>query len=395
MWINEPRAQRVLAERDLDGLFAATNIPNVFYLSGVWRRQDIAAIVTRDAVTAPWLVIPRGEVDYMVDTVPPAGVVTYGTFFRVMEDNVPLTEREQRIREIGIDLEPVKDFFEGIVRTLENAGLDRSRLGYDERGLDPALAERLKERLPHLELVPAMSAFREIRMVKSAAEIERMTEAVRVTEQSIYEAAHEAREGMTEAEMCLAFDLGQVRRGAEPNMNHVGFGRSAALGMSNVPEDRLKVGDMIRFDVGCLYKGYLTDMSRTFSFGPPDEKFTSYYNAVLKGQDLALSLVKPGKIASEIFNDTVAKVRETGIPHYGRQHVGHGIGLGLGGYDSPTISPGDHTALEAGMVLCIETPYYEMGWGSVQVEDMIVVTEDGYRRLTSVPRHLQVLEPSS
>ncbi|CAI8003327.1 Uncharacterized peptidase SSP1059 [Geodia barretti] len=110
--------------------------------------------------------------------------------------------------------------------------------------------------------------------------------------------------------------------------------------MSNVPEDRLKVGDMIRFDVGCLYKGYLTDMSRTFSFGPPDDKFTSYYNAVLKGQDLALSLVKPGKIASEIFNDTVAEVRETGIPHYGRQHVGHGIGLGLGGYDRPTIAPG-------------------------------------------------------
>ena len=73
MWINEPRAKRVLAERDLDGLMAATNIPNVFYLSGVWRRQDIAAIVTRDAVTAPWIVIPRGEVDYMVDTVPPAG----------------------------------------------------------------------------------------------------------------------------------------------------------------------------------------------------------------------------------------------------------------------------------------------------------------------------------
>ncbi|MCY4488845.1 MAG: Xaa-Pro peptidase family protein [Deltaproteobacteria bacterium] len=395
MWINEPRAKRLLAAHDLDGLLAATNIPNVFYLSGVWRRQDIAAVVTRDAVTAPWLVIPRSEVDYMVDTVPPAGGVTYGTFHRVMEDNGPLTPREQRIRELGIDPEPVTNFFEGLVRTLENAALDRSRLGYDERGLDPALAERLRERFPHLELVPAMAVFREIRMVKSPAEIERMTEAVRVTEQSIYEAAHEAREGMTEAEMCLAFDLGQVRRGAEPNMNHVGFGRSAALGMTNMPDDTLKVGDMIRFDVGCLYKGYLTDMSRTFSFGPPDDKFSRYYNAVLKGQDLALSLVKPGKVASEIFHDTVAEVRETGIPHYARQHVGHGIGLGLGGYDRPTIAPSDDTPLEADMVLCIETPYYEMGWGSVQVEDMIVVTEDGYRRLTSVPRHLQVLEPRS
>lgn len=395
MWINESRAARVLDEQRLDGLLAASNIPNVFYLSGVWRRQDIAAIVSRDRLTEPWVVLPRAEVDYLVDALRPAGVVTYGTFFRMIDRTESLTERERRIQNWGVDLDPVANFFEGIVTVLKQARLERSRFGYDERGLDPALADRLRETLPDLELVPAAAAFREIRMVKSANEIERMTEAVRVTEQSIYEAAHQAREGMSEKEMCLAFDLGQVKRGAEPNMNHVGFGRSAALGMTNVPEDRLKKGDMIRFDVGCLYKGYLTDMSRTFSFGEPGDKFRTYYNAILKGQDRALELIRPGKIASEIFDEAVSEVREMGIPHYGRQHVGHGIGLGLGGYDRPTISPGDHTALEADMVLCIETPYYELGWGSVQVEDMIVVTQDGYRRLTSVPRELQVLEPGA
>ena len=395
MWINETRAKRVLTEHKLDGLFAASNIPNVFYLSGVWRRQDIAAIVPRDRPTAPWIVIPRAEVDYLVDAVPPAGVVTYGTFYRMIDTQQPLTDRERLIRELGVDLEPAGNFFDGLVKTLKQAKLAESRLGYDERGLDPALADRLREALPRLELVPAATVFREIRMVKSPREIERMTQAVRVTEESIYEAAHQAREGMTEAEMCLAFDLGQVKRGAEPNMNHVGFGRSAALGMTNVPEDRLRKGDMIRFDVGCLYKGYLTDMSRTFSFGEPQKKFETYYKAILKGQDRALELIRPGKIASEIFNEAVQEVRDTGIPQYARQHVGHGIGLGLGGYDRPTISPGDHTPLEADMVLCIETPYYELGWGSVQVEDMIVVTEDGYRRLTSVPRELQVLEPKA
>ena len=395
MWINEKRAARVLDEHNLDGLFAASNIPNVFYLSGVWRRQDIAAIVRRDALTKPWVVLPRSEVDYLVGAVPPAGVVTYGTFYRMIDPKEALTERERLIQELGVDLDPVANFFDGIVKTLKQAKLHECRLGYDERGLDPALATRLQEELPRLELVPGAGVFREIRMVKSPGEIERMTEAVGVTEDSIYEAAHQARSGMTEAEMCLAFDLGQVKRGAEPNMNHVGFGRSAALGMTNVPEDRLKEGDMIRFDVGCLYKGYLTDMSRTFSFGAPQQKFETYYNAVLKGQDRALELIRPGKVASEIFAEAVKEVRDTGIPHYGRQHVGHGIGLGLGGYDRPTISPGDHTQLEADMILCIETPYYELGWGSVQVEDMIVVTQDGYRRLTSVPRELQVLEPKA
>ena len=223
MWINENRAARVLDEHKLDGLFAASNIPNVFYLSGVWRRQDIAAIVRRDSLTAPWVVLPRSEVDYLVGAVPPAGVVTYGTFYRMIDPKEPLTEREKLIQELGVDLDPVANFFDGIVKILKQAKLDDSRLGYDERGLDPAHAKRLQEELPHLELVPAAAVFRKIRMVKSAQEIERMTEAVGVTEDSIYEAAHQAREGMTEAEMCLAFDLGQVKRGAEPNMNHVGF----------------------------------------------------------------------------------------------------------------------------------------------------------------------------
>ena len=106
---------------------------------------------------------------------------------------------------------------------------------------------------------------------------------------------------------------------------------------------------------------------------------------------MALEMIKPGVTGAEIFAAAVKAVRQTGIPHYGRQHVGHGLGLGLSGYDQPLLAPGDHTPLEAGMVICVETPYYELGWGSVQIEDMIVVTEDGHRRLTTMSRDLQVL----
>lgn len=392
MLINEARARQILAEHGIDGLMAATSIPNVFYLSCIWRRADVAAIVHGDRLGAPWIALPRAEVDYLVGAVPPAGVVTFGTFFRALGNFAELNEREARIKELGIDLEPVANFFEGIVAALQKSRLADAKVGYDELGLDPALVGRLRERLPKLELVPAAAIFRDIRCVKSPAELSRISAAVSVTEEAIQEAAHQAREGMPEREMCLAFDLAQVRRGAVPNMNHVGFGRSAALGMTNVPDDRLKPGDMIRFDVGCVYQGYATDLSRTFAFGRPADKVVKYYDAILRGQDRALEMIKPGITGAEIFAAAVDEVRQAGIPHYGRQHVGHGIGIGLAGYDKPLLAPADRTPLEPNMVLCVETPYYELGWGSVQVEDMIVVTESGCRRLTSMSRELEVLQ---
>jgi len=389
--INIPRAERILGERELDGLLAATNIPNVYYLCGIWRRSDVAAVVCRDRLPAPWVVLPRSEVDYLVGAVPPAGVVTYGTFYRDLYEGVKLTQRESQIKDLGMDLEPVSNFLEGIAKAIRAAGLEKGTIGYDERGLDPALLTELQGQFPKLAFRPAAAVFREIRSVKTPEELRIISLGVRITEEAFLEAASQAREGMKEEEMSRVFELAQVRRGAVPNMGHVGFGRSAALGMTNVPDDRLRPGDMIRFDGGCLYQGYATDLSRTFAFGQPSEKLASFHNAVVRGQDVALEMIKPGVTGAEIFAAAVKAVRQTGIPHYGRQHVGHGLGLGLSGYDQPLLAPGDHTPLEAGMVICVETPYYELGWGSVQIEDMIVVTEDGHRRLTTMSRDLQVL----
>ena len=140
MIINVPRAQRVLSEKGLDGLLAATNIPNVFYLSGVWRQGDLAAAAPLKGLDRPWVAIPRSEVDYLEDSpVRPAGVATYGTFYRELDETAALTGREERIKALGIDLEPVGSFLEGVVSILASAGLGKGTVGYDERGLDPAL----------------------------------------------------------------------------------------------------------------------------------------------------------------------------------------------------------------------------------------------------------------
>ncbi len=147
---------------------------------------------------------------------------------------------------------------------------------------------------------------------------------------------------------------------------------------------------MVRFDLGCVYESYRSDIARTAVLGPPGDKLARYYAGALAGEQAAIDAMKPGVPVSRIFDIAVRVTREQGIPHYQRHHVGHGIGLEP--YDPPTINAATSTPLAPGMVFCVETPYYEHGWGGVQVEDAVEITAAGARRLTRSSQELAVVE---
>ncbi|MGE3159420.1 MAG: M24 family metallopeptidase, partial [Xanthobacteraceae bacterium] len=106
---------------------------------------------------------------------------------------------------------------------------------------------------------------------------------------------------------------------------------------------------------------------------------------VLRGYDI----IKPGLKVSDLFKDIVATVQREGIPHFARSHVGHGIGVD--GYDPPNIAESSKDVLEENMVVCIETPYYELGFAGLQVEDMVRVTKDGAESLMTLPTALRIV----
>ena len=90
-----------------------------------------------------------------------------------------------------------------------------------------------------------------------------------------------------------------------------------------------------------------------------------------------------------MFDRAVEVTRAAGIPHYDRHHCGHGIGIEC--YDLPSIAAQDTTVLKEGMVVNVETPYYELGFAGLQVEDTVVVTKDGVEYLSTYDRSLQVI----
>jgi Xaa-Pro aminopeptidase len=167
------------------------------------------------------------------------------------------------------------------------------------------------------------------------------------------------------------------------------FGRNMALSL--IPGSTpLQKGDYIFFDVGCTYDGYRADIGRIYAMGEPSEKLRKLYHASKEGQTRAFELLTPGRPVREVFEGACERVREAGIPHYQRRHIGHGIGIEW--YDQPILIPESRFTIEAGMTLEVETPYYEVGFGGTMIEDTVLVTADGVKNYTTLDRDLRVLQ---
>jgi Xaa-Pro aminopeptidase len=148
---------------------------------------------------------------------------------------------------------------------------------------------------------------------------------------------------------------------------------------------------VIWFDVGCRYQGYWSDIARNFSLGEPSPRAQRIYRAMLEGEKQGIAATRPGMTGSELFELTMEATRQAGAPHYRRHHLGHGIGSEV--YEQPLLAPQVEEVIEAGMVLNIETPYYEFGLGALHVEDPYLVGMNGNNELlTTLGRELHIID---
>jgi len=386
------RRQRLTGVLEAEGLDAlvATTTENVYYVSGLrsishalFRGLELYAVFTRRGTA---LVIPFIDTTSVASTrVDVDHVVCYGKFFFEYADDPG--EIGRKIRDWT--RAPAPSAADALAGVLGDLGVQGRRLGLDEGNLFAPTWKRLDERLSGSTLVPAYQMFRQARMVKGPDEVAALEKAALIAEDGIAAVLRMLRPGVTEREAARVYEQEVVGRGAEPFFTVVTIGERAALA-DVYPTDRaLGPGDLVRFDLGCLVGPYRSDISRTAVLGRPSEKQARYYAGILAGERAAIAAMKPGVPVSQLFEIAVRVTRENGLPHYQRHHVGHGIGLEP--YDPPTINAATNTALEPGMVFCVETPYYEHGWGGVQVEDAVEVTPGGARVLTRSSQDLAVV----
>jgi Xaa-Pro aminopeptidase len=405
--VNQPRLARALEHADVDAVIA-TSPANVAYLS------DYESLMHPLVPSLPGLVV------YLAGDEPDPVLVTssigvdewaelrpwfdeirlYGPPNRelgreLLADRAGLLPESVGILEQGLETEHPSGLVEVVADVLRDRGLDGSRVAIDENGLPGALREQIEASVPGCHFVEGSALLGWVRMVKTEPEIEALAEAALMSCDALDEARDVAAAGATERDLWRAYSAAVAMRGGEFTFMTVGAGERSALIHPSATDYVLRDGDIIKYDVGLRFRRYHADTARTQAVGAPSEERDRAHEAVARGQAAAVEAVAPGVSPAEIFEIAVEGVREHGIPDYRRHHVGHGIGIEL--YDPPSIGPSAAShgfagqtddRLEPGMVLNIETPFYGLGEYGLQMEDTVVVTDDGYRVLTPAVRSL-------
>ncbi|MDW6023296.1 Xaa-Pro peptidase family protein [Mesorhizobium sp. BAC0120] len=368
---------------DID-LIVSSESANKAYLSGyVSMAHDLApsyrsaVLATRDCAS---LVVSAADAGPAFDLLRDPGLIyRYGEFyFETAGGGEPK----------GYNVKPKAAFEDAAADALRSVKPSSGRVGIDRADGD-LLWNLGRDFLGEDKVVDVTSEMRASRATKTTAEVKRLRRATVLVEEGFQKIIDAGHAGMTELDLAAMVSERMVAGGGVPRFVSVTSGPRSALADAYATPRKIAEGELIRIDAGCTVDGYWSDLGRTFVFGEPDTRQSKTYQAILAGIEDELAAVKAGVAANKLFEIAVSSVKANGIPHYKRQHCGHGIGLRA--YDSPVVNSTDRTTLLAGMCLCLETPYYELNLDGMMVEDTIQVTSDGYEPLTTISRELFVI----
>jgi Xaa-Pro dipeptidase len=368
------RLQTALADAAFDVLLL-TSAESVHYVSGF---RSVAASVFPDAMICALVspsqllvIVGAGELAAALDSgLTPDELVTYGTFFF-----------EGRVSS-SIDNHP--DFSGAIAAAISRITEPKSVLALESSVRATTMMAGLTS-----QFVDATEWLMGVRAVKLPAEQRLLRIAASIAERGIAAGIAEIVPGRREKDVASVVAKTMAAHGATPRFVVVTSGERSALSDAFASDRAIEFGDLVRFDIGCVYEGYWSDIARTAVVGPPSASQSSRYAALHAGVLAEFEQAKPGVTAGELFDIGVNSVRAHGLAHYRRHHVGHAIGLSV--YERPIVAPNVSTVLQPGMVFCLETPYYELGWGGMMVEDTGVVTANGFELFTTLDRQLAVV----
>ncbi|MCR4431751.1 MAG: Xaa-Pro peptidase family protein [Tepidanaerobacteraceae bacterium] len=265
------------------------------------------------------------------------------------------------------------------------------RLGFEKNCVSVDLYEKLKNGLGDVELVGTIGLVEKVRSVKDSEEIECIKKAAEITDEAFDEILKYIKPGVTERDIERELAYVIRKKGAED----IGFSIIVASGKNSskphaVPSNKpVEEGDFITIDVGSMYNGYRSDMTRTVVLGKASEKQISIYNIVKKSQEESIKIIKAGvecKTVDKLARDIII---EAGIKEVFEYGLGHGVGLEI--HEEPSMSAKSTSTLEEGNVVTVEPGIYIPGWGGVRIEDTVAVTKDGCEIITKSPKHLIII----
>lgn len=251
---------------------------------------------------------------------------------------------------------------------------------------------RLREMMPGIEFVDATSVIKSLRMIKSAAEIEKIAHACTIVSDVFEAFPDQLRAGMSEIEIFRRFKIACLERGID-DVDYLvgGAGPGGYMDIISPPSPRgVRAGDILMLDTGAVFDGYFCDFDRNFAFGPVSSAAEKAYAVLLDATQAGLEATGSGATCADIYH-AMQRVLDKEFPGgSGVGRMGHGLGMQL--TEWPSIMATDETIVQPGMVLTLE-PSVDLGGGRMMVhEENLVLAADGPVLLTRpVPKSLPVI----
>ena len=288
------------------------------------------------------------------------------------------------IREVSRE----KPFSALINEALAEAGAEKA--GFEEQRMTVAEHAVYSEKL-HCTLTPASSLMTELRGSKDEEELSCMTAAQRIAEGALEQILKEIRPGMTEKEIAARLNYLMVSAGAEKTAfdTIVASGPNGSMPHAVPGMRKVREGDFITMDFGCVYKGYCSDMTRTVALGRPSDAMRNVYDIVLQAQLAGIAAAKAGVTGAVIDGAARKVIQDAGYGVYFGHSFGHSLGIDI--HEAPNAAPGNDKPMPDGAVVSAEPGIYLPGKFGVRIEDVMILRPDGAQVITKAPKALLVL----
>ena len=277
----------------------------------------------------------------------------------------------------------------GLVNQLERLGAASARVGIAGEDIMPATMHiDLTTALPDAQFSNANALVEQLRARKSETEVAYLKRAAEIVETG-YTAIFDAiRPGVSESDLCAEGHAAGMRAGADfVRYVRVHSGPWASWGSRwpQATQRKLEAGDLIRFDYVGAVEGYGFDVNRTAVV--PGKKLDKGVEEMLEltiaTSEAAMGAVQAGARASDVHEAASRFLDDNanGAGQYLFPMAGHGIGLET--VEAPIIRPDNAMVLERNMVLCVEPQFVLPEVGGTNIEQMVLVTDDGCELLTT------------
>jgi Xaa-Pro aminopeptidase len=243
---------------------------------------------------------------------------------------------------------------------------------------------------PATRYVAMTSTLPMLRAVKDTDELERLAAAGAAADACYEEISQVPFAGRTENEVAADLAALLISHGhSQVDFTVVGSGPNGANPHHEAGDRTIQEGDMVVLDFGGLKDGYGSDTSRTVHVGEPDDEERDVHEIVRRAQQAGFEAVRPGVACQEIDRAARKVISDAGYGEQFIHRVGHGIGLTT--HEPPYMVEGEEHLIEPGMCFSIEPGIYLPGRYGVRIEDIVVATGDGGRRLNNTPHEMRIV----